>query len=295
MIGETAGGVAIGYDDLGMQDASAVILIGGLATQRTVWPDILCDRLVAAGYRVIRFDNRDAGQSTSWPSPSGDALARLVREPSGAPLPYTLDDMAGDVIGLMDLIGVERAHVAGMSMGGRIAQCLAAAWPNRVISLVSMMSTTGNPTLPQATPEAMQALMTPPRDPFDEAAVADLAIMQQGVIGSPAYPMPDDYVREVVALNFQRGNNPDGVMRQWLASAGAGDRRVQLKEIEAPTLVLHGRDDPLIPWQAGQDTAETIRGARLTVIDGWGHNIAPTISKLLADEMTSFWSSVENR
>lgn len=292
MIAATGHGIDLGYDDLGERSAPAAVFIGGLATQRTVWPDTLCDALAGRGRRVIRFDNRDMGESTWWESPSGDALAKLVQQPLSATsvLPYTIDDMAQDVVGLLDALQIERAHIVGMSLGGRIAQAVAARWPTRTASLVSMMSTTGNPVLPPPRPEALAALMTPPQDPFDVESVSQLAIMQQRVIGSPRYPMPDSYVREVVALNFRRGNNPEGALRQWAASVGAGDRRQSLRRIAAPTLVLHGKDDPLVLPAAGEDTAANICGAKLHILDGWGHNIPPAIGPLLAGELTAFWT-----
>ncbi|MDA0369408.1 MAG: alpha/beta fold hydrolase [Proteobacteria bacterium] len=296
MILETAGGITLGYDDLGGSRDPAVVLIGGLATQRTVWPDTLCTALVESGHRVIRFDNRDMGESSWWDAPSGEDLLGLLTKGLSVKdrLPYTIDDLAADATGLMDALALQRAHVVGMSMGGLVAQSVAVRWPDRVESLVSMMSTTGNPSLPSSTAAALQALMTPPADPFDQAAVTDLAIMQQRVIGSPLYPMPDDYVRDIVSLNFARGNNPEGALRQWLASSGAGDRRAQLASIRVPTLVLHGRDDPLVPPPAGEDTARTIPGAKLRLIDGWGHNIPPSIGPLLAGELLSFWGATLN-
>lgn len=216
MIVEIGGGAAIGCDDLGNSSHPVVILTGGLATQRTVWPDSLCTALVDAGYRVIRFDNRDTGESTWSKAPSGADLLRMVKSGFGSndQVAYTIDDLADDVVALMDTLKIERAHVVGMSFGGRIAQAAAMRHPERITALVSMMSTTGNPGLPSSTPTATTALMTPPRDPFDVAAVTELAQSQQRIIGSPGYAMPDDYVRDVVALNFKRGNNPEGVLRQ---------------------------------------------------------------------------------
>ncbi len=292
MITSTKHGIDLGYDDMGDPASPAAVFIGGLATQRTVWPDTLCDALVGRGFRVIRFDNRDMGESTWWKAPSGDALAKLIRQPlrAASVLPYTIDDMAQDVVGLLDALQIERAHVVGMSLGGRMAQAVAAGWPTRTTSLVSMMSTSGNPALPPPRAEALAALITPPKDPLDVESVTQLAIMQQRVIGSPRYPMADDYVRQIVALNFRRGNNPEGAMRQWAASVGAGDRRESLRRIIAPTLVLHGKDDPLVLPAAGEDTAANIRGAELHVLDGWGHNIPPAIGPLLADELTTFWA-----
>jgi len=297
MIVRTAGGVRLGYDDLGAVGDPAVVLIGGLATQRTVWPDSLCAPLVDAGYRVVRFDNRDMGESSWWDAPSGATLLALVAGGASNPqaLPYTIDDLADDTVGLMDALSLDRAHIVGMSMGGMVAQSVAIRHPTRLRSLVSMMSTTGNPTLPAATPAAMQALMTPPEDPFDAESVSVLAITQQAIIGSPLYGMPDDHVRAVVSLNFERGNNPEGALRQWLASSRAGDRRDQLAGIPVPTLVLHGRDDPLVRPEAGEDTARAIPGARLRIIDGWGHNIPPSIGNLLAAELTAFWSTDNDR
>lgn len=294
MIIDIAGGAVIGFDDLGNPSHPAVILTGGLATQRTVWPNSLCMGLVDAGYRVIRFDNRDTGESTWSKEPSGEDLLRMVQSGFGPSdqIAYTIDDLADDIVALMDALKIECARVVGMSLGGRIAQAAAMRHPQRTAALVSMMSTTGGPGLPPSKPAAMSMLMTPPRDPFDLAAVTELAISQQRVIGSPGYAMPDDYVRDVVALNFKRGNNPEGVLRQLLASGCAGDWRVRLSALNVPTFVMHGRDDPLIPFAAGEDCARNIPGAKLLLIDGWGHNIPPLIGPLLAREMATFFNEV---
>ena len=191
MIVDTANGTKIGCDDLGRSQDPAVVLIGGLATQRTVWPDTMCDELVAASYRVIRFDNRDMGESTWSRQPAGDDLLRMVQHGLGPEdtLAYTIDDLGDDVVALMDALKIQTAHVVGMSLGGRIAQSVALRHPQRTVGLVSMMSTTGNPALPPSTPAAMTALMTPPSDPFDVTAVTELAQAQQKVIGSPGYAM----------------------------------------------------------------------------------------------------------
>ena len=294
MIVDIAGGAVVGCDDLGNPAHPAVIFIGGLATQRTVWPDSLCTALVDAGYRVIRFDNRDTGESTWSKEPSGADLLRMIQSGPGLDdrVAYRIDDLADDVAALMDALQIKTARVVGMSLGGRIAQAVALRHPSRTSALVSMMSTTGNPGLPSSTPAAMTSLMTPPRDPFDVAAVTELAQSQQKVIGSPGYDMPDDYVRDVVALNFERGNNPEGVLRQLLASGQAGDWRAPLSALDVPTLIMHGRDDPLIPFAAGEDCAQCIPGAALRLIDGWGHNIPPSIGPLLAKELAAFFNGI---
>ena len=294
MIIDIASGAVIGFDDLGNPSHPAVILIGGLATQRTVWPDSLCTVLVDAGYRVIRFDNRDTGESTWSKEPSGEDLLRMVQSGFGPndQIPYTIDDLADDIVELMNALKIERACVVGMSLGGRIAQAAAMCHPQRITALVSMMSTTGRPGLPPSTPAAMSVLVTSPRDPFDLEAVTELAQSQQRIIGSPGYAMPDDYVRDVVALNFKRGNNPEGVLRQLLVSGCAGDWRVRLSALNVPTFIMHGRDDPLIPFAAGEDCARNIPGAKLLLIDGWGHNIPPLIGPLLAREMTAFFDEI---
>jgi len=286
--------VLSGCDDLGNSSHPAVILTGGLATQRTVWPNSLCTALVDSGYRVIRFDNRDSGESTWSKAPSGVDLLRMVQSGFGPndKVAYTIDDLADDIVALMDALKIERARVVGMSLGGRIAQAAAMRHPQRTAALVSMMSTTGHPGLPSSTPAAMTALMTPPRDPFDVTAVTELAQTQQRVIGSPGYAIPDDYVRDVVVLNFKRGINPEGVLRQLLALVRAGDWCARLSALNVPTLVMHGRDDPLIPFAAGEDCARSIPGAKLLLIDGWGHNIPPLIGPLLAREMTNFFNEI---
>lgn len=295
MIVETAIGMRFGCDDLGDPRAPAVVLIGGLATQRTVWPDALCDALVGAGFRVVRFDNRDVGESSWMQEPSGPALQAMAAAAAEGRLapPYTLDDMAADTVALMDALEIVCAHIVGMSMGGRIAQLVAADRPQRARSLVSIMSTTGHPTLPPPTPAALAALTMPPDDPFDVEAVTRLAIAQQAVIGSPGFPMPDAYVRKIVALNFARGNNPQGVLRQWLASSLAGDLSGRLSRIVAPTLVVHGADDPLVPPACGRDTARRIAGAELRIVDGMGHNIPPALCPLLGEVMLSFLERAE--
>jgi pimeloyl-ACP methyl ester carboxylesterase len=177
VIVDIAGGAVISCDDLGNPSHPAVILTGGLATQRTVWPNSLCTGLFDAGYRIIRFDNRDTGESTWSKEPSGVDLLRMVQSGFGPndQFAYTIDDLADDIVALMDALKIERAHVVGMSLGGRIAQAAAMRHPQRTAALVSMMSTTGNPELPSITPAAMTALTTPLRDPFDVAAVTELA------------------------------------------------------------------------------------------------------------------------
>jgi len=259
--------VTLCYETHGAAANPAIVLIRGLGTQLIEWPSALLDGVVDAGFRVVVFDNRDAGLSSECPV-----------EP-----PYRLEDMAGDVVGLLDHLGIDRAHVFGISMGGMIAQHVALRSPHRVRTLISVMSSTSDPSLPQPSPEMRARLVeTAP----DEEALIALNAENRAVFGSPGYPESLAERLGAARAAHERSHRPDGVARQMRAVIADGSRRDRLRTLTVPTLVIHGADDPLIPLAAGRDTAAAIPGARLEVVEGMGHNIpqalAPRIVALVA-------------
>ncbi len=280
----------IEYESLGDPGHPAIVLIMGLGMQLTAWPDALCAALVARGYRVIRFDNRDCGLSGRA---RGNKRVNLALAMAAAALhlpvrvPYTLNDMAGDVIGLLDWLGIGRAHIVGASMGGMIAQILAATAPQRVLSLTSIMSTSGNRRVSRPTKAARKALLSRPADPSDPEMVIEHLVEAFGVIGSPGYPSTRDELRQRLGRSVRRAYEPAGTARQLLAVIASGDRRKLLRTIAVPTLVIHGAQDPLVPLAAGRDTARHIPGASLLVIEGMGHDfpdaLLPRLARAIAD------------
>jgi pimeloyl-ACP methyl ester carboxylesterase len=291
-----ANGIDLDYADYadstetGDSDAPALVLIRGLGTQRIQWPDELIDGLVERGLRVLCHDNRDIGLSQYFseagvPDIAG-ALAKLARGES-VDAAYSLADMAEDVIGLLDALEIERAHVAGISMGGMIVQHLAASHGERLLSATSIMSSSGGPGLPAATPEAMQALMSSPDKPGDRESVIEHGVRTRKIIASPGYPTDDDTMREAIARTYDRSYRPDGVARQMLAVLCDTGRSEMLAGISVPTLVIHGEDDPLVPIECGRDTAARIPGAHFEPIPGMGHDIpvglASALVELIAD------------
>jgi pimeloyl-ACP methyl ester carboxylesterase len=279
-----ANGIEIEYEDYGAKDAPPVLLIMGLGAQLTLWPMPMVEELVARGYRAIRYDNRDVGLSTKFDGAEAPAMTAIVAAlMTGAKpdVPYLLADMAADAVGLLDALGIDKAHVMGASMGGMIAQMVAATYPDRVLSLTSIMSTTGNPMLPPASPEAMAVLTQRPTGTDEEAIVAH-GVRAEKVIGSPGYPADEAVLTERVRAGFRRMHYPPGFARQMAAIVGSGDRRAALSKITAPTMVIHGADDPLVPLAGGRDTAETIPGAKIVEIPGMGHNLPePLIGQVL--------------
>jgi pimeloyl-ACP methyl ester carboxylesterase len=280
-----ANGITITWDSFGADDAPPVLLIMGLGAQMTRWAPAFCETIAAKGFRVIRFDNRDAGLSTHLieaGAPDLAAVAAAVREGRKPDVPYTLSDMAADAAGLLDALGIERAHIVGASMGGMIAQHVAAEHPHRTLSLTSIMSTTGNPELPRATPEAMAVLSNRPPHPSDEEAYLKHSVASARVTGSPAYPADEAVLRANLLADVKRCYEPTGFARQWAAVTASGDWRAKLKSITAPTVVVHGEDDPLVPVTGGRDTAANIAGAELLVIPGMGHDVPPALYETLA-------------
>ncbi|CAN5336466.1 alpha/beta hydrolase [soil metagenome] len=270
-----ANGIEIEYELFGPEGGAPLLLIMGLASQLTRWPMALVERLVGEGYRVIRYDNRDIGLSSGFdtaPTPDLPTVFAALAKGQDPGAPYLLSDMADDAAGLLDALGIARAHVAGVSMGGMIAQMLAAQHPAKVLSLVSVMSTTGNPAVPPATPEAQAVLFSRP-EKTDIDSLTEHALKSQIAIQSPAWPVVADEVRPRLRADIERAYHPAGVLRQMIAVIASGDRREALKTITAPTVVLHGADDPLVRLDGGRDTAATIPGAELRIVEGMGHDL----------------------
>ncbi|MBI3437067.1 MAG: alpha/beta hydrolase [Proteobacteria bacterium] len=272
-------GISIEYEVHGAPDAEPMLLIMGLGAQMTRWPPGLYEKLVARGFRVIRFDNRDVGLSQKFSgAPRMDDVIGAMMKGENPNIPYTLDDMAADAVGVLDHLGVERAHIVGASMGGMIGQLVVADYPNRALSFTSIFSTTGNPSLPRATPEAMAVLMTPAPNPNDDIdAYLDHTVRNARTIGSPGYPFDEKLMRERLLSDVSRAYEPLGVARQIAAVTANGDRRTKLAKIKAPTVVLHGDSDPLVPVEGGRDTAASIPDAELRIIPNMGHDLPPAL------------------
>jgi pimeloyl-ACP methyl ester carboxylesterase len=281
-----ANGIRIAFDTAGDPKAVPLLLINGLGLQLTSWPEEFVEGLVDLGFYVIRFDNRDCGLSTKFEAAGTPSLGiAWLKHTLRLPIhpPYTLEDMADDAIGVLSALGVARAHVLGVSMGGMIAQLVAAKFPSRVLSLTSIMSTTGRRGLPGPAPAVRRIMLRRPAGPSDIESAIDQGVRVVQAIASPAYPTPEKQLRRRVARALRRNYCPGGVQRQTLAVVAAGDRTPQLRAIVAPTLVIHGAADLLVPLACGVDTAHAIPGARLEVIQGMGHDL-PTqlLERLLA-------------
>jgi pimeloyl-ACP methyl ester carboxylesterase len=281
-----ANGITIEYETAGDPAAPPILLIMGLGMQLTSWPDAFRDGLVAKGFRVIAFDNRDAGLSTRvHVRRAPRLLLQVAKAWAGLPVrsPYTLDDMAADTVGLLDALALPRAHVVGASMGGMIAQIVAARYPQRTASLTSIMSSSGNRRVSKSAPRARSALLSRPADPRDPESVIRHLVDLFGVIGSPAYPPDHAELRARIERGVRRAHYPPGVAHQLLAVLASGDRRWLLPRIAVPTLVIHGAADPLVPVAAGRDTAQHIRGAKLMVLDGMGHDFPGPLVPAMVD------------
>jgi pimeloyl-ACP methyl ester carboxylesterase len=260
--------VELCYETFGDPSDPAMLLIMGLATQMVGWHEDFCGALADRGFHVIRFDNRDIGRSSKqrrYPVPSLRQLVLRDKRAAG----YTLEHMADDGFGLLDHLGIERAHLAGVSMGGMIAQTMAARRPERVLSLASMLSNTGALWSGQPAPRLYPVLLKAP--PKDREGYISHAAWVFSKIGSPSLPRDD--LREMAAKSYDRGLNPAGSLRQLAAIVASGDRRPLLRTITAPTVVIHGTVDKLVPPSGGRATAKAIPGARLVMIEGMGHDL----------------------
>lgn len=281
-------GVSLAYDVSGPADGPPLLLVHGLATQLVAWPAELVDGFVERGFRVVRFDNRDIGLSTHLAdAPPPDVLAALTTGDTSS-ASYRLEDMADDAVGLLDHLGIDAAHVLGVSMGGMIAQTIAIRHPARVRTLTSVMSTP-SPHLGAATNEALAVLLAPPATSREEAQ--ERSVMTFKVIGSPGFPLDEDWLRSVAGQAWDRAYDPTGVARQLMAIHASGDRSDALREVRVPTLVFHGADDPLVQLEGGQATAAAVPDAKLVVVPGMGHDLPRGVLPQLLDEVQELAAS----
>ena len=270
-----ANGIDLAYEQFGDAADPVILLIMGLGTQMTGWPENFCAGLAARGYRVIRFDNRDIGLSQkidTLPTPGLLKVMLFARLKLPLALPYTLDDMANDTVALLDALNIESAHLVGASMGGMIAQLVAGHFPSRVLSLTSIMSTSGRKSLPGPDRRVALHMLRRPAA-ADAQSRHEYAMRTWRLIGSPAYPPTDEALSEKLSRSYKRSYYPAGHARQMVAIMAATDRVAVLEKIVAPTLVIHGSADPLVPVSGGIDTAQLISGAKLELIEGMGHDL----------------------
>ena len=294
-----ANGLSLHFESMGNESDPPMLLIMGLAVQMILWPDELCHALVSKGFRVIRFDNRDVGLSTHLdhlgvPNVPIQYAKFVLRLPLKAP--YLIDDMAADTAALIDALGLKRPHVIGASMGGMIAQNLAANYPDKVASITSIMSTTGRRSLPRPTWKTLRALMQPPAKPGDTQGAIDRMEKVLGVISSKTYPPDPIRIREFCTRHILRSNHPEGGARQLLAIAASDDRTYTVRKIKAPTLVIHGDEDMLVSPVCGMETArEIVYGggkARVSIIKGMAHDFPVPLIPQIADEIIAHCRAV---
>jgi pimeloyl-ACP methyl ester carboxylesterase len=286
----TANGIKIEYEEMGPKDGPVILLVMGLAAQMTLWPQPLLKAFTDAGFRVVRFDNRDIGLTEKFHGrrvvhPMLQIAAKVIGVSNLAP--YTLHDMVADAIGLLDALKIKKAHVVGASMGGMIAQLMAGTHPERVASLTSIMSGTNNPRLPRPSRETLSLLLAggSPRGGASKEEILNRMIKVWDVIGTPESGADKAEFRKTLDAAVTRSYYPAGVRRQLAAIIATGDLRPYIRKIAAPTLVIHGSKDPLALVEAGIDSARNIKGARLEVIDGMGHDLPvkflPRIGELI--------------
>ena len=287
-----ANGISIAYESFGPAEGETILMIGGAWMQLTDWPPELCQELAKRGYRVVIYDNRDVGLSTKFDAagkPDFAAVVQAVMAGKPAPLPYTLYDMAKDAVGLLDALAIRKAHIVGMSMGGIIAQIVATNYPERTLSLTSMMATDGKPGLPiVAKPERMAKIPPPGPDDNRKAYIArQVKILE--AIESPDYATDEAAILAKVNRDVERSYCPACEARQSGASlyTGLEDRRAKLKTIQAPVVVVHGAEDPVVPLEAGRDVAANIPGAELRIIPGMGHQIPLALVGTFADAIAA--------
>ena len=290
-----ANNIEIEYETFGDPSSKPLLLVMGLGAQMIAWLDEFCMKFVDKGFYVIRFDNRDIGLSTKFEEAGvPDLMKQVIAVQRGETItpPYTLDDMADDAVGLLDALNIEKAHICGASMGGMIVQIIAFRHPTRVLSLTSIMSTTGNPDLPQAKPEAMQVLLAPA--PTEREAFIEESVRRRRILYGSGFPYDVEKQREIAAITYDRSFYPQGMVRQTVAILANGNRASKLGSIKVPTLIIHGGDDPLVPVEGGKETAESIDGADLIIIDGMGHSLPPETWPQIVDAIAKNADKVNN-
>jgi len=279
--------IEIEYDTFGDPSSKPLLLIMGLGAQMINWDEEFCEKLVRRGFYVIRFDNRDVGLSTKFEEAGEPDLMKLfmsVQKGEKIEAPYTLEDMADDAVGLLDVLNVDKAHICGRSMGGMIAQIIAYRHPKRILSLISISSSTGNPDLPRPKPEAMQVLVNP--IPTEREAIIENGVNRMRIIHGSGFPFDEERARKLVGNSFDRSAYGQGFGRQLSAVIASGNRKPALASITVPTLVIHGGDDPLVLLEGGKDTAEAIPGSELLIIEGMGHSLPPEVWLQVIDAIT---------
>jgi pimeloyl-ACP methyl ester carboxylesterase len=279
-------GIQIEVETRGPQDAPAFLLIRGLSTQLIHWPERFLTCFVDAGFHVVVFDNRDVGLSTKFDAAGIPSMPDLLAGKARAP--YSVADMASDAVGVLDALEIEKAHAAGISLGGMVAQHLAFSHGDRFHSVTSVMSSSGAPGLPSGTQEAMEALTSPPSDPTDREIVIAHNMRTQRIISSPDYPPTDLELRSYFERGYDRCYCPEGSARQMAAVLMDSSRTDRLAKVEIPFFVLHGSADPLIPLACGEDTAKRVPGAKFEVVSGMGHDITDANSATVADSLIAF-------
>lgn len=275
-------GISIAFESFGSEENESILLIQGVGAQMILWPEELCRQLAAKGYRVIRFDNRDVGMSSKldhlgmpdWPN-----IIPLIGSCDESKLPYTLTDMSKDAVGLMDALRIKKAHIVGASMGGAIAQLIAIHYPERTLSLTSIMSSSGNHKAPSGDPDVLKTMGTPPPETNDVDSISKYLSNVYKAMGSPGYPTADSTLFQIAKRSIQRSWYPLGSARQAAAVIIGDncDRREQLKSIKVPTVILHGENDPVVNIEAGREVARAIPHATFIPVAGMGHDMPPAL------------------
>jgi len=267
-------GIQIEYDTIGDPSCPPLLLIMALGGQLIHWDEDFCRQLADQGLFIIRYDNRDTGLSTKFEAAGLPDMGQLLDaslQGRSIETPYTLEDMAADAAGLLDALNIKKAHICGSSMGGMIAQTIAIRYPARLLSLISICSTTGDPDLPPLQPAALEALMTPP--PADRQGYIEFNVKTMQAIAGSGFPYDEQFIRDISARAYDRAFYPQGVGRQMIAVMTQKNRKPALASVTVPTLVIHGTADPLVPAAHGRDTANAIPGAQLLLVDGLGHEL----------------------
>lgn len=294
-----ANGLAFEYETFGRKEDPTILLVMGFAAQMTLWPVELCQGLAARGYRVVRFDNRDVGLSEKLERfGAPNVMEAFAKAAGGQPIeaPYKLADMAADTAGILDALGVAHAHIVGASMGGMIAQTVALNYPKKVRSLTSIMSSTGRPGLPPGKPEALAVLTTAPENLERETRIAHAMKIWRTIGSQSLYAADDAELRAMAEREVDRAPYyPAGMSRQLVGILSSPPRHDLLKNVQAPTLVIHGADDPLVDVEAGKDTAACIPGARLKIVPGMGHDFTSKLVPVYLREIADFVSEVDAR